>query len=295
MEKMNNILAMIKNKEKIIRSLEEMSAPSKFNITQEEVEWLSSDCPEIKTIYAFSFDKIKELQYGSGLSSCDTLFYTSKESEKLNYLIEFKRTDLNRLKKYCVNDKSSNKYKDSINRKIQDSATVLKNTVFDDERDGQVMVSSTHIVVVYAEDGKGPVYMEKPDKSCYKRKDIKSKKKSAIYYNMPDMAFMLESSISPKNYVEKSISKSAQEYKFSSKKEKSNLIQNLSVTAKKFKYSEDKSSNTGYVTLLNKNEFIQEVRSKLKEWDWGKFSIYFDSFNQNVNENDKEDYVTPKC
>lgn len=279
MEKTNNIHDMLKNGEKIICSLENMSVPSKINVTQEEIEWLSRDCPEVKSIYAFSFDKIKEIQYGSERTSFDTLFYASEKSKNLNYLIEFKKVDLRELKKYCVRDKSSNKYKDSINRKIQDSSYVLSHCVFDDARDGKKMVSSTHIVIVYAEDGKIPVYMRKKDIS----KERKHKKTPAIINHMPDMAFMLESSISSKEYVKKSIGKSAEDNNFSTKKEKNDLIQNLSVTAKKSNYAQDRQSKEGYVTLLNKNEFIRKIKAKLEEdtycpWDWGEFNKYFDAF-----------------
>ena len=46
------------------------------------------------------------------------------------------------------------------------------------------------------------------------------------------MAYMLDSSITSKEYVKQSIGKSAENNNFSTKKEKSDLIQNLSVTAK---------------------------------------------------------------
>lgn len=281
---MNNIRDMLENGKEIICSLENMSAPSKSDVTQEEIEWLSKECLELKSIYAFSFDKIKEIQYGSDRTSFDTLFYASEKSKKLNYLIEFKRVDLRELKKICVSDKSSNKYKDSINRKIEDSSYILSHSVFDDARDGEKMVSSTHIVIVYAEDGKNPVYMRKKDIS----KEKENKKKHAIINRMPDMAYMLDSSITSKEYVKQSIGKSAENNNFSTKKEKSDLIQNLSVTAKKSNYAEDRQSKAGYVTLLNKNEFIRKIKAELEEntycpWDWGKFNNYFEAF-KNVRE-----------
>ena len=280
---------MLESGEEIICSLEKMSAPSKSNITQEEIEWLSGECTEIKNIFAFSFDRIKEIQYGSEKTSCDTFVYTTEKSKNLNYLIEFKRTDLKELKKYCVNDKSSSKYKDSINRKIEESAFVLSNSKFQDTRDGTKMVESTHVVVVYAEDSKMPTYMKKTKKSGYRKK---ISQKSTVMSNIPDMAFMLNSSVSPKEYVKQNIGGSARDSRFSSKKEKNNLVQSLGTTARKSKYSQNQNSKAGYVTLLNKKEFIKLVRKKIEEgvyyqWDWGEFSKYFNELNRNIMNQEK--------
>lgn len=282
MEKMNNnILDMLKCNKDMIATLDKLSATSKLDENGEQ--WLSDGCDAIKNISAFSFDRIKELLYGSEMTSCDALFYSGNEST-LNYLIEFKKTNLIGLKEFCEYENSNKKSDDSINRKIRDSAKVLKSCIFDDIRDGIGMVSSTHIVVVYAEDGKIPVYMDVKNRKDNKKRFKNNRgRKSAVISEVP-MADFLQSSISGKkstiDKIKNNLGDDAQKNSFSSssaKKEKDQLVQMLSSTAKNTHYSPGKKN---YVTLLNKKEFQKVIKNRLDEnakfiWDWGKFNSYF--------------------
>lgn len=280
-KKNNNILDMLKCNKDMIATLDKLSATSKPDENVEQ--WLSDGCDAIKNISAFSFDRIKELLYGSEVTSCDALFYSGDEST-LNYLIEFKKTNLIGLKEFCEYEDSNKKSDESINRKIRDSAKVLKSCIFDDVRDGIGMVNSTHIVVVYAEDGKIPVYMDVKNKKENKKKfKDKRERKTAVISEVP-MAIFLQSSISgKKNTIDKiknNLGDDAQKNSFSSssaKKEKDKLVQMLSTTAKNTHYSIGKKN---YVTLLNKKEFQKVIRKRLDQnekfvWDWGKFKKYF--------------------
>lgn len=280
-KKNNNILDMLKCNKDMIATLDKLSATSKQDENVEQ--WLSDGCDAIKNISAFSFDRIKELLYGSEVTSCDALFYSGDEST-LNYLIEFKKTNLIGLKEFCEYEDSNKKSDESINRKIRDSAKVLKSCIFDDVRDGIGMVNSTHIVVVYAEDGKIPVYMDVKNKKENKKKfKDKRERKTAVISEVP-MAIFLQSSISgKKNTIDKiknNLGDDAQKNSFSSssaKKEKDKLVQMLSTTAKNTHYSIGKKN---YVTLLNKKEFQKVIRKRLDQnekfvWDWGKFKKYF--------------------
>lgn len=277
----NNILDMLKCNKDMIATLDKLSATSKPDENVEQ--WLSDGCDAIKNISAFSFDRIKELLYGSEVTSCDALFYSGDEST-LNYLIEFKKTNLIGLKEFCEYENSNKKSDESINRKIRDSAKVLKSCIFDDVRDGIGMVNSTHIVVVYAEDGKIPVYMDVKNKKDNKKRFKNNRgRKSAVISEVP-MAIFLQSSISgKKNTIDKiknNLGDDAQKNSFSSssaKKEKDKLVQMLSTTAKNTHYSIGKKN---YVTLLNKKEFQKVIRKRLDQnekfvWDWGKFKKYF--------------------
>lgn len=281
METTNNILEILKNNKDIIATLDELSATSELN--KSDRQWLSDGCDVIKNISAFSLDRIKEVLFGSELTSCDALFYSGNDSI-LNYMIEFKKTNLMGLKEFCEYDNSNKKNDNSINRKIRDSAKVLKNCVFDDIMAGIEMVKRTHVVIVYAEDGKIPVYMNvRKSKDNKRRSKDNRARKAAVISNVP-MADFLQSSVSGKKNaidgIKSNLGDDAQKSNFSSssvKKEKDTLVQMLSSTAKNTHYS---IGNKNFVTLLNRNEFQKEIKRMLDEnekfvWDWGKFKNYF--------------------
>lgn len=281
---------MLRKNSGIIVSLYEASFPAKPTEPNKEwdKDWLSQEVSEIETIFTFSFDRIKELSGIDNITSCDAFFCIVKQKENTaeeqnaNFLFEFKNTTSTVIvDKYLAEKTTDKNYIDSINRKIKDSAQILKKLDFD-ETDGKDVVGHTHVVIVYREDIKGASNMrrttiEKPTRGAKKRA------KGATRYNLFDG---LENMENPKQQIINSLNQSAENVGYEKRQltqdELKNMKNKLSNTSQRagFQNYEMQKKRKGYVTVLNRKEFAKIFNERwnevFKNWDWGIYKEYFE-------------------
>lgn len=252
-DKVNDML----EEEGAIVSLEQASWPAKPTDPHKiwEKNWLSEKEPTICKISTLSFDRIKELCSIEDITSFDAFFYNGggDAEDKTSFLFEFKDTDSETIINKYLADKTGDKnYKDSINRKIKESAQILRTVEFYGIN-GEELISQTHIVIVYKEDRKGPVRTNRIRKEM--KPPVRGGKKRATgaskYSPFPEMLGTMQT---PKKMMEESLGKEAEEKGFAIEKDKLHQMRvNLNRTSQNVGYKEFelKRKSKGYVTVLN--------------------------------------------
>lgn len=280
---MSNKISDMITDDKIIISLEESSWPAQPSNPSQiwDKKWLSGGMPQIGKIPTFSFDRIKELSDIENVASCDAFFYCSGANEIKNevtsFLFEFKDTNSTHiLKEYVANTNSDKNYQKSINRKINDSAHILKTIEFAGIS-GQELLKRTHIIIVYKDDIKGALEMS----SKLGKKPYMKGKKRANGASINTTLEIFAKMESPKEKIKNSFDNSAKsngyrrkELSKDDKKYIQNKLSNVSKSAGFQQYEMKKKENT-YATVLNRDEFKKIFEKSWCEiflnWNWGPY------------------------
>lgn len=270
--------------EGVVVSLEQASWPAEPTDRSKiwDKNWLSEKEPMIREILTLSFDRMKELCSIEDITSFDAFFYNGGNGveDKTSFLFEFKDTDSkNIINKFLADKTSDKKYKDSINRKIRDSAKILQKIEFYGIN-GEELIAQTHVVIVYREDRKGPVRAKKKLKDAKPVRGEKRRATGASTYS--PFQEMLGTMQNPKEIMEESFGKDAKDKGFMINKADLHQMQvNLGRTSQSVGYKEYelKKKSKGYVTVLNRDEFakvFQQGRGMtFLNWNWGDYSGYF--------------------
>lgn len=270
--------------EGVVVSLEQASWPAEptNRSTIWDKNWLLEKEPMICNILTLSFDRMKELCSIEDITSFDAFFYNGGNGveDKTSFLFEFKDTDSETIiNKYLTDKTSDKKYKDSINRKIRDSAQILRTIEFYGIN-GEELIAQTHVVIVYKEDRRGPVRAKKERKEAKPVRGGKRRATGASTYSPFQEA--LGTMQNPKKIMEESFGKEAKEEGFTKEKDKLHQMRvNLNRTSQNAGYKEYelKKKSKGYVTVLNRDEFAKVFQNGWNEtflnWNWGDYSEYF--------------------
>lgn len=118
---------------------------NEYNKVCKNNKWLREECPECEEIPVLALDKIKEY-VDREMKSCDGFFYWAQKSEtKLSLLIELKNVNKSTMLGY-MKARDDN----SIYLKVRDSLELISNRLeFEGGYSGKELIGHTHLLLVY--------------------------------------------------------------------------------------------------------------------------------------------------